>query len=132
MRESHGTRMILYCLFPCSAGVGRSGTVMAIDFCLQQIKKEKVGNVRGFVSKMRDQRNYMVQTEVRSSSKWTSLCDGPTTYLFTDFLLSLSSPHPPSLLFLPLSLPTPLATIHIHPLCSSGGHCIWRHILPPI
>ena len=191
------SRMILYCLSPCSAGVGRSGTVMAIDFCLQQIEKEKVGNVRGFVSKMRDQRNYMVQTEVCSSSKWTSLCDGPATYLFTDFLpphshpLSLRHPpsllthplifrHPPSLLALipspsvtlplsslipspsitlphsslhPLALhhppslltpsphplspslslsPTPLATIHIHPLCSSGGHCIWRHIFPPI
>ena len=264
VQKSHGTRtrMILYCLSPCSAGVGRSGTVMAIDFCLQQIEKEKVGNVRGFVSKMRDQRNYMVQTEVCSSSKWTSLCDGPATYLFTDFLpphshpLSLRHPpsllthplifrHPPSLLtphssphlpspsltprshplFLrhppsllsphssplppspsltprshPLTLchppslltlipspsitlhhppspsltphsipspsvtlphsslhpltfcrppslltpsphplspslslsPTPLATIHIHPLCPSGGHCIWRHIFPPI
>ena len=61
---SHNFDLSVLLFFICSAGVGRTGTVMAIDFCLQQIKKEKVGNVRGFVSKMRDQRNYMVQTEV--------------------------------------------------------------------
>ena len=30
--------------FICSAGVGWSGTVMAIDFCLQQIKRERIVN----------------------------------------------------------------------------------------
>lgn len=37
---------------------------MAINYCLQQIKAEGIVNVRGFVSKMREQRNHMVQTEV--------------------------------------------------------------------
>ena len=62
--SSHNCDLSVLLFFICSAGVGRSGTVMAIDFCLQQIEKERVGNVRGFVSKMRDQRNYMVQTKV--------------------------------------------------------------------
>ena len=48
----------------CSAGVGRSGTVICIDYCLAQLRADSVIDVRGFVSKMREHRNYMVQTEV--------------------------------------------------------------------
>ena len=49
----------------CSAGVGRSGTVITIDHCLAQLKADHIIDVRGFVSRMREHRNYMVQTEVR-------------------------------------------------------------------
>ena len=49
----------------CSAGVGRSGTVITIDYCLAQLKADHVIDVRGFVSRMREHRNHMVQTEVR-------------------------------------------------------------------
>ena len=49
----------------CSAGVGRSGIILTIDYCLAQMKADHVIDVRGFVSRMREHRNYMVQTEVR-------------------------------------------------------------------
>ena len=86
-----------------------SGTVMAIDFCLQQIKRERIVNVHGFVSKMSEQRNFMVQTEVS----------------FTQLVWQPSQTPPLSLYrhLHPLTFLHTLATIHIHPLCPLGGYC---------
>ncbi|EDQ88679.1 uncharacterized protein MONBRDRAFT_25873 [Monosiga brevicollis MX1] len=55
-------------LVHCSAGVGRSGTFIAIDHMLQLILDEAraasdVPDVRDVVHGMRDRRNFMVQTE---------------------------------------------------------------------
>jgi len=47
----------------CSAGVGRTGSFIAIDSLMEQMETEKVVDVYGFVAKMRKQRNYMVQTQ---------------------------------------------------------------------
>ncbi|XP_077115664.1 receptor-type tyrosine-protein phosphatase H isoform X3 [Ranitomeya variabilis] len=49
----------------CSAGVGRTGTLIAIDYLIQQIEKEQRVGVYGFVEKMRENRNLMVQTEAQ-------------------------------------------------------------------
>ena len=57
-----------------SAGVGRTGTLIALDIILDQIAQEGVVNVGGVVEKMRTQRINMVQTEVRKYVKW--VCEG--------------------------------------------------------
>lgn len=47
----------------CSAGVGRSGTFMALDRILQQITYSDVVDIFGIVFEMRKERVWMVQTE---------------------------------------------------------------------
>ena len=47
----------------CSAGVGRSGTMIALDRILQGIRKYDVVDIFGIVHEMRKERVWMVQTE---------------------------------------------------------------------
>ncbi|CAI5659103.1 unnamed protein product [Oreochromis niloticus] len=47
----------------CSAGVGRTGTIISLDVLLQQLEKEQAVGINAFVHKMRLNRPYMVQTE---------------------------------------------------------------------
>ena len=51
-------------VFVFSAGVGRTGTLIVIDAMLNQIRDENIIDVYKFVSTIRRQRNFMVQTEV--------------------------------------------------------------------
>ena len=50
----------------CSAGVGRTGTFIAIDVQLQRMAVENTINVKEFVLKMRAQRPFMIQNTVSS------------------------------------------------------------------
>ena len=56
----------LLLLFVChSAGVGRTGTYIALDAMLEQARAEGQVDVLNFVREMRDKRYLMVQTIVR-------------------------------------------------------------------
>ena len=50
-----------------SAGVGRTGTLVVLDSMLTMAEAEGKIDVYGCVTKLRQQRNFMVQTEVGSS-----------------------------------------------------------------
>lgn len=50
--------------FSLSAGVGRTGTIIALDIAIEQLKAEGQVDVQGIVSFLRHQRRQMVQTEV--------------------------------------------------------------------
>ena len=51
-------------LVHCSAGVGRTGTFIALDMALEQADREGVVDIPGIVNRLRQQRMKMVQTEV--------------------------------------------------------------------
>lgn len=55
------------CVSVCihSAGVGRTGTFIALDRLMQHIREHEFVDVLGMVSEMRSHRLSMVQTEVR-------------------------------------------------------------------
>lgn len=54
------------CVCALSAGVGRTGTFIALDRLLQQMKQEKAVDVFGVVYSLRLNRYQMIQTLVRS------------------------------------------------------------------
>lgn len=56
------------CLLYSSAGVGRTGTYIAVDVNLEQAKHEGIIDVHNFVQLMRTQRVNMVQTLVSLST----------------------------------------------------------------
>ncbi|XP_041714256.2 receptor-type tyrosine-protein phosphatase H isoform X2 [Coregonus clupeaformis] len=47
----------------CSAGVGRTGTIIALDVILQQLERERAVGIAAFLHKMRLSRPLMIQTE---------------------------------------------------------------------
>ena len=59
----------------CSAGVGRTGTLIGLDILLQCVKAKKKIDIFGVVLKLREQRPFMVQTQVNRHWKDASRPD---------------------------------------------------------
>uniref|UniRef100_A0A8C5T618 protein-tyrosine-phosphatase n=1 Tax=Malurus cyaneus samueli TaxID=2593467 RepID=A0A8C5T618_9PASS len=84
-------------LVHCSAGVGRSGTFIALDRLLQQMKQEKAVDIFGVVYALRMNRYLMIQTLVRSLLSPSPSPSLHSTEIHTTGLvpsLSLSCPIP--------------------------------------
>ena len=58
------TLLCVHIVSPCSAGVGRTGTLITIYSMIKMIEDVEEVDVFNYVLKMRSQRTYMVQTEV--------------------------------------------------------------------
>ena len=67
----------------CSAGVGRTGTFIALDVLAQQLHTEDIVDVFAVVYQMRTSRVLMVQTEVRGlPSSTAQVLAGSTAVAF--------------------------------------------------
>ena len=50
-------------LVHCSAGIGRSACFIAIDAMLERLKHDSMIDIYGYITMMRSQRNFMIQTD---------------------------------------------------------------------
>ncbi|KAJ8794030.1 hypothetical protein J1605_003440 [Eschrichtius robustus] len=72
----------------CSAGVGRTGTFMVIDAMMDMMHAEQKVDVFDFVSRIRNQRPQMVQTDMQYTFIYQALLE---YYLYGDTELDVSS-----------------------------------------
>lgn len=66
-------RATSFCFVLPSAGIGRTGTYIAIESLLDQARAEDTVDVVRFISSMRGQRRNMIQTSVSDSSRYDIL-----------------------------------------------------------
>ncbi|XP_067679094.1 receptor-type tyrosine-protein phosphatase T-like [Haliotis asinina] len=82
-------------LVHCSAGIGRTGTYIAVDSLIDQAREEGVVDVLGYVSAMRGQRKNMVQTAAQYECVFDCLVEmttfGCTSMDVANFTTSYSS-----------------------------------------
>ncbi|XP_038066685.1 receptor-type tyrosine-protein phosphatase F-like [Patiria miniata] len=79
----------------CSAGVGRTGTYIALDAMQEQMAKEGQVDILGFIYQMRQNRIKMVQTPEQYKFLYDALLSasltGDTTYSVADFRQKLTA-----------------------------------------
>lgn len=59
----------------CSAGVGRSGTFITVDICIQKLETTGLVDVKGVVKKLREQRYSSIQTKDQYIFCYTSILE---------------------------------------------------------
>ena len=64
VRKTHPYSKEDLVLVHCSAGVGRTGTFITLDYMLERIKNEQTINIYEYITSLRKQRVLMVQTLV--------------------------------------------------------------------
>ncbi|XP_051530859.1 receptor-type tyrosine-protein phosphatase epsilon-like isoform X1 [Myxocyprinus asiaticus] len=72
----------------CSAGVGRTGTFIVIDAMIDMMYTEQKVDVFGFVSRIREQRSQLIQTDLQYSFIYQALLE---YFLYGDTELDVSS-----------------------------------------
>ncbi|EDV97391.1 GH16835, partial [Drosophila grimshawi] len=87
-------------LVHCSAGVGRTGTLVALDSLVQQLEEENMVSIFNTVCDLRHQRNFLVQSLKQYIFLYRALLD-TATYGNTDILLNLLPSTIESLKFKP-------------------------------
>ncbi|XP_030571303.1 tyrosine-protein phosphatase 69D [Drosophila novamexicana] len=87
-------------LVHCSAGVGRTGTLVALDSLVQQLEEENMVSIFNTVCDLRHQRNFLVQSLKQYIFLYRALLD-TATYGNTDISLNLLPSTIESLKFKP-------------------------------
>eukprot|EP00105_Crassostrea_gigas_P040871 XP_019925019.1 PREDICTED: receptor-type tyrosine-protein phosphatase mu [Crassostrea gigas] len=84
-------------LVHCSAGIGRTGTYIAIDALYEECKQKKRINIADYVEKMREKRMNMVQTYEQYKAIFLTLHEAikapVAVYDTTEFLSKLKTTH---------------------------------------
>ena len=116
-----------------SAGVGRTGTFIAIDNILEQLEKEKIVDIPEAITKMRQRRMKMVQILVSLRTyNYKTLIDSIRNILtpWSDAHAGICSCS----IIIAMDMDgiivnniLILGAIHLHPWCYSGVHDLWRH-----
>nr|XP_022311806.1 receptor-type tyrosine-protein phosphatase epsilon-like isoform X2 [Crassostrea virginica] len=92
-QKGHGGSILVH----CSAGIGRTGTYIAIDALSEALKKRKKINIAEYVKKMRENRMNMVQTYEQYKTIFLTLHEmvkAPVKVQNTsDFLSKLDNQH---------------------------------------
>ena len=57
-------------LIHCSAGVGRTGTLVALDSLTQELDEENQASIYNLIYDLRHQRNFLVQV----GRRWGAVC----------------------------------------------------------